>query len=67
MLGCTSDKVPLQYTQLPDVPPQTLAYYRDCVQKGVAPKLYHHIPHVLIQGPLNTSSLLRVVSSEPPE
>ena len=48
---------PTRYEELTAVPPRTCAYYRAELAAGRPPLLYRHVPHVLVDGPIDVADV----------
>lgn len=48
---------PKRVAQYSSIPEETKQYYKETVDSGDQPLLYHKIPHILYKGTLNTTNL----------
>jgi hypothetical protein len=51
---------PAELSSLGEIPEATLAYYRELFEQGKRPLVYLYVPHILLQGSLD-SRVLRVI------
>jgi hypothetical protein len=49
----------VNYKELTQIPKQTLEYFKDCYKKGLNPKLFVGIPHVLLADSINIDKYLQ--------
>jgi hypothetical protein len=58
---------PDRYRELPDIPDAHRAYLRKMKEQGKPALQFVHIPHVLIEGPINTRGLRQLAWESPPD